>query len=97
MTKLEIQTTEIKPYTYRAPTIQVNKDGELDVLQSKTAIHIKKLTLLNIVGRNTQGRLVSFEPLDIANRFLMAHHIDLGKQESDQYSKGLVHYFVSVS
>ena len=92
-TKLAIHTTEIKPYTYRTPSVQINQDGELEVLAAKNAIHIKKLTLINLVGRDTKGELVSFEPLDIANRFLMAHHIDLGKQESDQYSKGLVHYF----
>ena len=92
-TKLAIHTTEIKPYTYRTPSVQINQDGELEVLAAKNAIHIKKLTLINLVGRDTKGELVSFEPLDIANRFLMAHHIELGKQESDQYSKGLVHYF----
>jgi len=90
----EIKTTEIKPYTYRTPLAAVDDNGELSVEYSKQhPIHIKKLTLLNLVGRERSGSIVSYEPMDYANRFLMAHHIDDEKQESDQYSKGLVHFF----
>lgn len=90
----EIKTTEIKPYTYRTPLIAVDGNGELSVEYSKQhPTYIKKLTLLNLVGRDQSGSIVSYVPMDFANRFLMAHHIDDGKQESDQYSKGLVHFF----
>jgi integrase len=90
----EIITTEIKPYTYRTPLIAVDDCGELAVDYSKVSpVHIKKLTLLNMAGRDSSGKVVTFEPLEQANRFLMAHHIDDHKQESDQYSKGLVHFF----
>ncbi|EGI72761.1 hypothetical protein PH505_be00360 [Pseudoalteromonas distincta] len=90
----EIKTTEIKPYTYKTPLIAVADNGELSVEYSRQSpTHIKKITLLNLVGRDESGSIVSYEPLDEVNHFLMAHHIDDGKQESDQYSKGLVHFF----
>jgi len=92
--KYEIQSSEIKPYTYRTPLVTVNDDGEAKISYSKkTPTHIKKLVLLNLVGRDAMGNIVSFEPMEYVNRFLMAHHIDEEKQESDQYSKGLLHFF----
>lgn len=90
----EIKTTEIKPFTYRTPLITPNENGELSIKHSRQqAKHIKKVVLLNLVGRNSKGDIVSYEPLEQVNRFLLAHHIDSNKQESEQYSKGLVHYF----
>jgi hypothetical protein len=90
----EIKTTQIKPYTYRTPIISVDDHGSLSVTYSKQhPTHIKKLVLLNLVGVDPSGNIVSYEPLEYVNRFLMAHHIDDEKQESDQYSKGLVHFF----
>lgn len=90
----KIKTTEIKPYTYKTPLVAVDGNGELSVEYSKQhPTHIKRLTLLNLVGRDQSGSIVSYEPMEYANRFLMAHHIDDGKQESDQYTKGLVHFF----
>jgi len=90
----EIKTTEIKPYSYRTPLVAVDENGELSLEHSRQhPTHIKKLVLLNVVGRNQCGKIVSYTPMDHVNRFLMAHHIDDNKQESDQYSKGLVHYF----
>lgn len=94
VTIYSIETTEIKPYTYRTPLISVNEDGELSHhLSKKTSCHIKRLTILNLVGRDEDGKILSYKPMDYVNRFIMAHHIDDDKQESDQYSKGLVHYF----
>ncbi|MDO6475539.1 tyrosine-type recombinase/integrase [Alteromonas sp. 1_MG-2023] len=90
----EIKTTEIKPFTYRAPLIAPDDNGELSVRYSRhQAKHIKKVVLLNLVGRNKKGDIVSYAPLEQVNRFLLAHHLDDNKQESEQYSKGLVHYF----
>jgi hypothetical protein len=90
----EVKTTEIKPYAYQTPLVAVDSNGELSVEYSKhSPVYIKKITLLNLVGRNHIGEIVSYEPMDYVNRFLMAHHIDNDKQESDQYSKGLVHFF----
>lgn len=90
----EIRTTEIKPYTYRTPLITINEYGDPQTEFSKhSSVHIKKLVLLNLVGVDNTGHVVSYEPLEFVNRFLMSHHIDDDKQESDQYSKGLVHFF----
>jgi len=90
----EIKTTEIKPYTYRIPLVSVDVHGELSVEYSKQSpTYIKRVTLLNLVGRDESGKVISYEPMDYVNRFLLAHHIDEDKQESDQYSKGLVHFF----
>ena len=90
----EIRTTEIKPYTYQTPLITINEYGEPQTQFSKhSPVHIKKLVLLNLVGVNSIGRVVSYEPLECVNRFLMSHHIDDDKQESEQYSKGLIHFF----
>jgi len=89
-----IETTQLKPFTYKTPLISVNESGELSVQYSKlNPIHIKKLTLLYLIGRNASGAIVHYEPMEYANRFLMAHHIDDNKQESDQYTKGLVNFF----
>ena len=90
----EVKTTEIKPYSYRTPLVSIDDDGQPQVEYSKQApVHIKKLTLLNLVGRNEEGDIVSYEPMEHANRFLMSHHIEENKQESEQYSKALVHFF----
>jgi len=90
----EIKTTEIKPFIYKTPLVRVNDGGELLLEESEHfPIHIKKLTLLNLVGRDHSRDIVSYEPLEQVNQFLLSHHIDGRKQESEQYSKGLVHYF----
>ncbi len=92
--KYEIKTTELKPYTYKKPLIALDKDGQTFIEYSKhQPTYIKKLTLLNLVGRNSSGNIVSYEPIDYVNRFLMSYHIEEGLQESDQLTKGLVHYF----
>ena len=90
----EVKTTEIKPYTYSSPLVSVDDNGELSLQYSKhSPIHIKRITLLNLVGRDKDGTIVSYEPMDYVNHFILSHHIDDGKQESEQYSKGLVHFF----
>lgn len=90
----KIKTTEIKPYEYRTPLISVDEHGELSAQHSnQSPTYIKRITLLNLVGRDESGAVISYEPMDDVNRFLLAHHIDDDKQESDQYSKGLVHFF----
>ncbi|WP_261882301.1 site-specific integrase [Vibrio pelagius] len=94
--RYEIVTTEVKPFTYQTPLIDINDNGEPEVhfSQSKSShVYIKRITFLNLVGRDKSGNVISYEPMDYVNQFLMSHHIDDDKQESDQYSKGLVHFF----
>jgi len=94
-TAFEIQGTEIKPFTYRYPIISIDVNGELQSTypNNNLSLHIKKIIFLNLIGRNKQGDIVYYKPMDYVNRFLMAHHIDDDKEESAQYSKGLTHFF----
>ena len=91
----EVAGTEVKPFTYKCPIIFIDDNGEPQVTypKSDSSVHIKRITFLNIVGRDQRGDIVSYEPMDYVNRFLMSHHIDEDKQESDQYAKGLIHFF----
>tara|TARA_R110001592_G_scaffold171422_2_gene409760 strand:- start:12153 stop:13715 length:1563 start_codon:yes stop_codon:yes gene_type:complete len=90
----EVSSTQIKPFTYKIPLISINDDGEPQATLSKNnPSHIKRITFLNLVGRNKKGEIVSFEPMEEVTPFLMAHHIDDEKEESDQLSKALVHFF----
>lgn len=96
MIKYRIETTTIKPFTYKLPIIEVTNDGELKIRYSKIVEsykHIKKITFLNLVGRTENGEIFSFEPMHHVNSFLMAHHIDDDKEESEQLSKAMVHFF----
>lgn len=96
MIKYQIETTTIKPFTYKLPIIGVTDDGELQVRYSKKVEsykHIKQITFLNLVGRTENGDICSFEPMHYVNSFLMAHHIDSDKEESEQLSKAMVHFF----
>lgn len=76
----EIKSTEIKPYTYRTPFVSLDVGGKPCVEYSRQhPVYIKKLTLLNMVGRNKHGNIISYEPIEQVNRFLMSHHIVDGK------------------
>lgn len=90
----EISSTKIKPFTYKSPLVSSDQHGELQVtLSKKNPVHIKQITFLNLVGRNKSGDIVSYEPIEEVNTYLMAHHIDDDHEESDQRSKGLIHFF----
>ncbi|MFT2092102.1 site-specific integrase [Paraglaciecola sp. 2405UD69-4] len=90
----EIVTTKLKPFTYKNPIVVIDDNGEPQVSFSRNNhVHIKQITFLNLVGRDGKGNVVSYHPLEQVNRFLMAHHINDGREESDQYAKGLTHYF----
>ena len=92
----EIVGVEVQPFTYRHPLIVVNEDGEVQISYSQKrddAIHIKRITFLSMVGRDANGHIKLYKPIEHVNRFLMAHHIDDGREESSQYSKALIHFF----
>lgn len=93
--ELVVEPSTIKNYIYRAPLLSVDGNGECisEYSKSNKRSLIKKITLLNIVGYDEAGHLQSFEPIEEANQFLLAHHIDNGKLESSQLSQGLAHYF----
>ena len=90
----EIFTTTLNSFSYKTPVVAIDEHGEPQVSLAKNYhVHIKQITFLNLVGRDKKGNIVSYQPLEQVNRFLMAHHIDDGREESDQYAKGLTHYF----
>ena len=93
--RYEIVSQKVKPFTYRKAVVGVDENGVLQAsfsIKSDDSVYIKSITFLNIVGRDEKENIVSYEPLDYVNRFLMALHIDEDKEESSQYSKGLIHF-----
>jgi integrase len=94
--KYEIETTTIKSFTYKLPIVNATDDGELQIHYSKkndSYKHIKQITFLNLVGRDENGDISSFESMQYINLFLMAHHIYDDKEESEQLSKAMVNFF----
>ena len=94
--RYEVVTTEVRPFTYKTPLLESDENGELHVKYSSDInrhVHIKRITFLNLIGRDEKGSVVSFEPMHHVNRFLLAKHIEDEKEETTQYAKGLVHYF----
>lgn len=90
----KIITTEIKPYTYLTPLVAVDDHGELVVEYSKSdPKHLKKVILLNLEGRDEKGSIVSYEPLEVVNRFILSLNLENEDGEYDQYSKALTHFF----
>jgi len=90
----EVSSTQIKPFTYRTPIVSIDEHGELQVYYSKTdPVHIKQITFLNLIGRDEKGNIVSKKPIEEVNNFLMARHIDDDREESNQHSKALIHFF----
>ncbi|OEE16432.1 tyrosine-type recombinase/integrase [Vibrio cyclitrophicus] len=73
----------------------------------ETHVHIKKVIFLNMIGYQKvvvgkdnggnpiakKGKLISYEPLDYANQYILSKHIEDDKEESLQSSKALTHYF----
>lgn len=97
--KFEIVSTKVKPFTYKPPIISIDGNGEPQVSypRSKDAsVFIKEITFLNMVGRDASGSVVSYQPLEEVNRFLMVYHIDGGREDSGQLSKGLIHFFTFI-
>lgn len=80
---------------YRTPIVEPDENGVLVVKQSlyNQGTVIKKLVLLNKVGYDNKNNLVSFEPVNVVNEFILSHHLDDGKLESSQIAQGLAHYF----
>lgn len=93
MIRYEIERSSITPYVYKTPLVSVNDNGELSVFDGKKSTTIRRITFLNVVGYDKDGKLVSFEPLDCVNQFLLEHHLDKGHLESNQLTSAMLHYF----
>ena len=95
MIEYRVEPSTIAPYEYKRSFLSVDENGEINVIHSRNSkgIVVKKITLLNVTGYDANGKLISFEPLDCVNQFLLSHHLDNAKLESDQLSRALAHYF----
>lgn len=98
MIKYVIEPSLVKPYVYRKPLLKVDENGEVqsEYRSNNLGTTIKSLTLLNLVAYDEKGNLISFEPLEYVNQFLLAHHLDDDKLESGQLSLALAHYFTFI-
>ncbi|MCG9650345.1 site-specific integrase [Vibrio brasiliensis] len=91
-----IESTEIKGFAYKTPFAFVDESQSLSVAYSRNVdshTYVKKVTFLNMVGRNEVGEIVSYEPMHYVNLFILSKHIEEDKEDSNQLSKGLLHYF----
>ncbi|MBO0210436.1 site-specific integrase [Vibrio sp. Vb0877] len=105
----DIKTKTLKHFTYRKPLVFIDENGEPQYEYSRKEenhTHIKKVIFLNLVGYEKlkqldedgnpifiKGKLLSYEPLDCVNEFILSKHIIDGKEEAQQASKALTHYF----
>lgn len=90
-----VEISTITNYIYRKPLLFVNEDGEVvsEYRKNNRGVLIKKMPLLNIIGYDNNGKLVSFEAIEEVNQFLMAKAIDDGILELGTIAQGLAHYF----
>jgi integrase len=94
--KYAVEGTEFDSFTYTLPVVGVDGNGGAFIKHHQNKYlhtHIKKITFLNLVGRNAEGQIVSYDTMDYVNNFLMYRHVGIGLEESAQQSKGLIHFF----
>ncbi|MFV3352545.1 site-specific integrase [Aeromonas veronii] len=94
-----VEPSTISPYIYKRPLVTVDEEnGEVGFTTriSGKGVVVKRVTLLNLVGYDEEDKLVSFEPMHYVNEYLLSHHIDKSKLESDQLSRALGHYFTFI-
>ncbi|MGI2134011.1 site-specific integrase [Shewanella baltica] len=91
----QVETTTIDNYIYRKPIISIDIDGEpvKEYRRSDKGILVKKMIFLNIVTYDENDKLVSFEAIEQANKFLLSKAIDDGVLDVASISRGLLHYF----
>ncbi|GAJ51135.1 hypothetical protein, partial [Aeromonas salmonicida] len=93
-----VEPSTISPYIYKRPLVTVDENGDVGFTtrSSGKGVVVKRVTLLNLVGYDEKDKLVSFEPMHYVNEYLLSHHIDKSKLESDQLSRALGHYFTFI-
>lgn len=94
----QIEISTVTNYIYRKPLLFADDNGGIvsEYRKNNSGILIKKMPLLNVVEYDESDRLVSFEPLDVVNEFLMAKAIDDGVLELGTTAQGLAHYFTFI-
>jgi integrase len=93
-----IEPSTLKNYIYKNPLFSINEHGEVISTYRKgvNGVLIKKITFLNKVGYDLKGRMHSFEPVDVANSYILSKHLDDDVLDSGLTSQALLHYFAFV-
>ena len=58
--RYEVVTTDIESFTYKTPLVDCDENGEVQLSYSRDTdnhIHIKRITFLNLIGRDEKGGL----------------------------------------
>lgn len=95
----KIESVGIKNFTYKKPLVVKDENQNMQVVYSQdksTYVHIKYILLLNLVGRNKAGKVVSYQPMDHVNEYILSRHIEDGIEDAAQDSKALIHYFTFI-
>ncbi|MEZ8580598.1 tyrosine-type recombinase/integrase [Vibrio splendidus] len=92
----KIESTGIKNFTYKKPLVVRDENSKMQVVYSKDKsayVHIKHIIFLNLVGRDKKSNIISYQPMDHVNEYILFRHIEDGIEDSAQDSKALIHYF----
>lgn len=94
-TSHQLEISYIPDFVYEKPLASIDDNGECQITYRANGnkILIKKLPLLNIVGYDDKDNLVSYQPLDVVNEYLLSKAIDDGVLELGTDAQGLAHYF----
>ncbi|CAK2027620.1 tyrosine-type recombinase/integrase [Vibrio splendidus] len=91
----EVEISTISNFVYEKPLVSIDENGEPQITYRANGnkIPIKKLPLLYIVGYDGKDNLISYQPLEMVNEFLLSKAIDDGVLELGTDAQGLAHYF----
>tara|TARA_R110002060_G_scaffold66339_1_gene75176 strand:+ start:8311 stop:9906 length:1596 start_codon:yes stop_codon:yes gene_type:complete len=91
----EVEISTISNFVYQKPLVFIDNNGEPQVTYRANGkmFPIKKLPLLHIAGYDDKDNLISYQPLDMVNEFLLSKAIDNGVLELSVNAQGLAHYF----
>lgn len=78
-------------------SIDENSEPQVTYRANGNKIPIKKLPLPHIAGDDDKDNLISYQPLDMVNEFLLSKAIDDGVLELGTDVQGLAHYFSFVT
>lgn len=94
-TSYQIEISSIPNFVYEKPLVSVNENDECHITYrlNGNKIPIKKLPLLYIAGYDEKDNLISYQPLDMVNEFLLSKAIDDGVLELGTDAQGIAHYF----
>ncbi|MBF4323108.1 site-specific integrase, partial [Vibrio anguillarum] len=79
----EVEISTIPNFVYEKPLVSIDENGEPQITYrgNGNKIPIKKLPLLHIAGYDVKDNLISYQPLDMVNEFLLSKAIDDGVLE----------------